>query len=142
MVYTVLTRLAAEICIDAHQGQKDKAGFPYCLHPIHLAERMDDEESCCVALLHDVVEDCPRYSFAILEEKGFGKAILDALKLLTHPKGVPYMDYIRALGENPIARKVKIADLKHNLDTSRGAGVPPKFEIYQQALAYLEGKES
>lgn len=141
MVYTELTKKAALICESAHHEQLDKAGFPYCMHPIHLAEQMDDELSCCVALLHDVAEDCPAFPLEKLEQEGFPKEVLDALRLLTHDKDVPYMEYVSKIGENPIARKVKIADLRHNLDVTRGAGIPKKYELYKEALAYLEQKE-
>ena len=57
MIYTKLTKKAMDIAYKAHHGQKDKGGFPYINHPLHLAEQMDDEYSTCVALLHDVVED-------------------------------------------------------------------------------------
>ena len=54
MIYTPLTKAAMEIAYRAHHGQLDKSGVPYIFHPIHLAEQMDDEVSCCAALLHDV----------------------------------------------------------------------------------------
>lgn len=57
MIYTELTNKAIKLAYQAHEGQLDKAGMPYILHPIHLAEQMDDEISTCVAILHDVVED-------------------------------------------------------------------------------------
>ena len=68
--------------------------------------------------------------------------MLDALRLLTHTEGVPYMDYVQALVKNPISCKVKCADLRHNLDTRRIDGAAPaKRDTYLQALAYLEKTE-
>ena len=58
MIYTELTKKAMSMAYKAHHGQVDKSGTPYIFHPIHLAEQMDDELSCCAALLHDTVEDC------------------------------------------------------------------------------------
>ncbi len=141
MIYTELTKKSATICVNAHAGQVDKGGYPYCMHPIHLAEQMDDEESCCAALLHDVVEDCG-YTFDMLLEAGIPQSVVDALKLLTHEDGVPYLAYVAAIKQNPIARKVKRADLRHNLDRSRlpTGSVSPKRETYLQALALLEGE--
>ena len=82
------------------------------------------------------------YSFADLERAGFPAPVLDALRLLTHDEGMPYMDYVQALAKNPIARKVKYADLRHNLDTRRIDGAAPaKRDTYLQALAYLEKAE-
>ncbi|MGN0389569.1 MAG: HD domain-containing protein, partial [Wujia sp.] len=57
MVYTDMTIQAMKVAYAAHEGQTDRSGVPYIFHPIHLAEQMDDELSCTVALLHDVVED-------------------------------------------------------------------------------------
>lgn len=57
MIYTALTNQTLKLAYAAHDGQRDKAGMPYILHPVHLAEQMDDEISTCVALLHDVIED-------------------------------------------------------------------------------------
>ena len=120
MIYTPLTQKAMHIAYQAHHGQFDKSGAPYIFHPIHLAETMDDEYSCCVALLHDTVEDT---DVTIDELKAiFPKEVTDAVALMTHQKGTDYFDYVRAIKENPIARKVKLADLAHNSDQSRCVG--------------------
>lgn len=116
--YTTLTKLALHICCQAHQGQTDKGGMPYMLHPIHLAEQMDTEEEICTALLHDVVEDTD-YTLEDLRRAGFSETILEALDLLTHDPQVPYMDYVMGTRHNPLARKVKLADLLHNSDLGR-----------------------
>ena len=88
MVYTKNTRKAMNIAYNAHMGQYDKSGIPYIFHPMHLAEQMDTEEECIVALLHDVVEDTD-VTFEELE-KEFSNTVIDALKLMTHDKSVPY----------------------------------------------------
>ena len=134
MVYTKLTVRAMQIAYQAHHGQVDKAGVPYILHPVHLAEGMEDEVSACVALLHDVVEDTD-WTFEMLE-KEFPAAVIDALRLLTHADDEPYMDYVRRIKQNPVARRVKIADLKHNSDQTRYAGQ----EISKEKLAYFRAK--
>ena len=120
MVYTPLTNEAMRIAYKAHHGQLDYNGIPYIFHPIHLAEQMNDEYSCCVALLHDTVEDTE----VTLEELKaiFPKEVTDAVALMTHEKGTDYFDYVRAIKENPIARKVKLADLAHNSDQTRCIG--------------------
>ena len=143
MYYSQLVKTACSILFQAHRDDLDKGGYPYVFHPFYLATQMDDEASTCVALLHDVIEDHGDvYSFADLERAGFPAPVLDALRLLTHAEGVPYMDYVQALAKNPIARKVKCADLRHNLDTRRIDGAAPaKRDIYLQALAYLEKAE-
>lgn len=120
MIYTPLTKKAMCLAYRAHHGQLDYNGVPYIFHPIHLAESMDDEISCCVALLHDTVED----TLITLEDlkEVFPQEVTDAVMLLTHEDGVDYFDYVRAIRENPIARKVKLADLAHNSDQSRCIG--------------------
>lgn len=127
MVYTELTRKAMTLAYEAHHGQVDQAGVPYILHPVHLVEQMEDEISCCVALLHDTVEDT-QVTFEQLEQM-FPEAVMDALKLLTHRKEVPYLDYVRAIGKNPIAVKVKLADIAHNSDQTRLAGCGMTEEV-------------
>lgn len=140
MYYSDLVLKACHIMYEAHKEDTDKGGYPYVFHPFYLATQMDDEISTCVALLHDVVEDHGDiYSFEFLEREGFPESVLLPLRLLTHDDSVPYEEYIRAIVTNPIARKVKIADLKHNLDDSRTNGKKPKkYETYKKAIAYLE----
>ena len=131
------------IAYNAHKNQLDKAGIPYIYHPIHLAEQMDTETECIVALLHDVVEDTD-ITFDDLE-KEFPKDSIEALKLLTHDKSVDYMEYIKAIKENDIAKKVKIADLIHNSDLTRLENITPKNilrkEKYKKAVDILLEKE-
>ena len=140
MFYSDLVKKASKIAFDAHIGDEDKSGYPYILHPAYLAFRMNDEESVCVALLHDVIEDhSDKYSFEYLSEAGFNENIIGALKLLTHEKGVPYMDYIAGIKTNELATRVKIADLEHNLDGSRrNDDYFYKDETYKKALEYLK----
>lgn len=141
MIYTPETKKAMKLCFAAHKEQKDKSGLPYVFHPFHLAEQMTDEETTVVALLHDVVEDSP-YTFDDLKEMGFSEAVLAALRLLTHGDDMPYMDYVAAIKKNPIARAVKLADLRHNSDLSRMDEVTEKTlarrERYLAAIRLLE----
>lgn len=143
MIYSEMTKRAMNLAYRAHAGQSDKNNYPYIAHPLHLAESMNDEASTIVALLHDVVEDT-EVTFGELENMGFGADIIAALKLLTHSKGVPYMTYINELKCNSLARKVKIADLKHNRDLTRLDHVTEKdihrAEKYKEALKVLENK--
>ena len=143
MLYTELTKKAMKISFDAHKNQVDKTGVPYVFHPMHLAEQMKDEYGCCVALLHDVIEDTDM-TFEDLEKEGFPKDVINALKLLTHDISIPYMDYVREIKKNELARKVKLADLRHNSDLSRLDIVDEKAisrqQKYLQAIELLEGK--
>ena len=142
MIYTPMTKKAMKLCFEAHKDQVDKSGLPYVFHPFHLAEEMQDEESTVAALLHDVAEDTD-LSLEQISEYGFGEEVMAALALLTHGDGVPYMEYVAAIKQNPIARAVKLADLKHNSDLSRLDEISPKAlerrEKYLQAIALLEG---
>lgn len=137
--------IAREIATAAHEGQIDKAGRPYIEHPAHVAAALAgqgaDEVIQAAAWLHDVVEATP-LTFDDLAAHGVAPQIIDALRLLTHDKSVPYMDYIRAIGANPMARAVKLADLCHNSDLSRIAAPTAtdyqRVEKYQQAIALLK----
>lgn len=144
MIYSQLTKKALSLAFLAHSAQVDKAGLPYILHPLHLAEQMDDEISTTVALLHDVVEDTD-YTLEILESLGFPPSVLQPLALLTHTHGTPYMDYIRSLAHDPVARKVKLADLRHNSDLTRLDVVTDKdrarVEKYKKAIKILEEQD-
>ena len=134
MIYTPLTGKAMKLAYKAHHGQFDYNGIPYIFHPIHLAEQMDDEISCCAALLHDVVEDTDITMEELSRE--FPPEVIDAVKLLTHDDTTPYFDYVRAIKANPIARKVKLADIAHNSDQSRCVG----SDLPEEKLAFWKEK--
>ena len=141
MVYTELTNKAMKLAYRAHHGQIDYNGIPYIFHPIHLAEQMKTEETVIVALLHDIIEDTD-YKIEDLEKMGFPKSVTDAISLMTHKKSVPYMDYVAKIKQNPIAKAVKLADLRHNSDTSRLDVIDTKalkrVEKYKEAIEFLE----
>ena len=140
MIYTEETKKALKLCFEAHKDQVDKSGLPYVFHPFHLAEQMESEETTIVALLHDLVEDTD-YTFEDLKQMGFCASVIDALMLMTHDENTEYMDYVRAIKENPIARAVKLADLEHNSDLTRLEQIDDKAlarrEKYQKAKALL-----
>ena len=104
---------------------------------------MNSEDEVCVALLHDVVEDTD-ITFEDLEKEGFNNKVIDALKLLTHVDDTPYMEYVKKIKLNDIARKVKLADLKHNTDLTRldltFQQIPYKYDTYKEAISYLESE--
>ena len=141
MLYTALTKKAMQVCFAAHKEQVDKSGLPYVFHPFHLAEQMTEEDAVCVALLHDVVEDSD-YTLADLEAMGFPKNVVEGIALMTHDPAVPYMEYIAAIGRHPVARAVKLADLRHNSDLSRLDTVTDRdlqrAEKYAAAITLLE----
>ena len=134
MIYTEMTIKAIKVAYEAHLGQLDYNDVPYIFHPYHLAEQMDDEISCTVALLHDVVEDTD-LTFTDLEPI-FPAQVLEIVRLLTHDENIDYFDYIREIKKNPIATKVKLEDLKHNSDESRSIG----SNLTQDQLLYWKTK--
>lgn len=131
---------ALSICFEAHRDQTDKSGVPYVFHPFHLAEQMTDEDSAIVALLHDVLEDSD-YSTEALRNAGFSEQVVDAVLLMTHDSTVPYMEYIQKIKTNPLAKAVKLADLRHNSDLSRLDVITEKdrkrVQKYQNAIELL-----
>lgn len=102
-----------KIAYNAHLNQVDKSGMPYIFHPIYIAERMDDEESTIVALLHDTIEDSD-LTICDLKMEGFSESVIKALECLTHDKNIQYEEYIQRIKDNPLAKKVKKVDLEHN----------------------------
>jgi guanosine-3',5'-bis(diphosphate) 3'-pyrophosphohydrolase len=135
------------LAADKHRGQKDKAGNPYILHPLrvmhHLGHAATPEERLA-AVLHDVVEDCD-VTLADLRALGYAEAVVAAVDALTKrpEEEDDYFAAIRRAGADPIARRVKIADLTDNLDLSRIAAPSARdharIERYRQALAMLQG---
>ncbi len=140
MIYTEMTKKALKLCFKAHKEQLDKSGLPYVFHPFHLAEQMDTEETVTVALLHDVAEDTD-ITVDDIAAMGFPQSVTDALRLLKHEEGVPYLKYVERLAQDPIARKVKLADLAHNSDLTRldsiDAAALACVEKYRKAMELL-----
>lgn len=110
-------RKAYDIALDAHKYKFDLSGSAYINHPIAVSNMVRGKKAKIVALLHDVLEDSD-YNKEDLQQF-FSKDICDAVEALTREKDENYFKYIHELKENKLARKVKIADLKHNMDVSR-----------------------
>lgn len=130
---------AIEIAAAAHAGQTDKAGAPYISHPLRVALgfiRGGDEERAIIAVLHDVLEDSD-VTAADLRREGFSRAVIDAVEALTRPEGEPYHDFILRAAANDLARPVKVADLKDNLNRTRLALLPA--DKRDKLLAKYEG---
>lgn len=135
-----LLERAIAIARDAHEGQTDKANRPYFLHPEAVAGFVDTEEEKIVAYLHDVMEDHPDY-MTVAEFRGvFGDAVTDALLLLRHDRDDSYAEYIEKIrcSGNRLAIRVKIADLRHNMDVSRGITIA---DARERELFYLRRNE-
>ena len=114
----LMLELALFIATEAHKGQFDKAGVDYIEHPIFVASQVDSEEEKAVALLHDVIEDSSVTAEELLNA-GLPETVVTAVQILSKKKGQDYQTYLKTVKSNPLARAVKLADLKHNSDLSR-----------------------
>jgi (p)ppGpp synthase/HD superfamily hydrolase len=135
---------AIRLAVAAHEGQRDKVGQPYILHPLRVMFRLTTEAERIVGVLHDVLEDTP-YSPDDLRKMGYSEEILQALDGVTKREGESYEDFVLRSKANPIARKVKLADLEDNMDPGRMAGVTEqdmqRLIRYRKAWAVLQQHE-
>lgn len=109
---------AMKLCADAHQGQVDKAGSPYILHPLRVAAAGKDLNQVVLGLLHDVVEDTA-YTLSDIIERGFPNIIVQALKAISKEKSETHEDYLYRVAQNELATTVKLYDLNDNSDPIR-----------------------
>jgi (p)ppGpp synthase/HD superfamily hydrolase len=116
---------AIALAVEAHRGQRDKAGQTYILHPLRVMMRLETEAERMAAILHDVVEDTP-YTLERLRELGYPEEVLGALDCLTKREGESYEAFIERVRPSPLARRVKLADLEDNMDVRRLPSVGPK----------------
>jgi HD domain len=118
---------ALQIAAKAHEGQKDKEGLPYILHPLRVMQRVQGEEAMIVGVLHDVIEDTS-VTADDLRHAGFSEKVVAAVLLVTHRKDESYADYVVRCKGNDIARRVKLADLEDNSRLDRTILRPQRFE--------------
>lgn len=142
MLYSENIKKAALLSYKAHEGQYDKGGYPYFMHPLHLAEQMDTEDEIITALLHDVIEDTDITLEELIKE-GFSSEVISALRLLTRSEGEDYMEYVKKIKKaGGIALKIKLADLEHNMTFSRvgkaGERDKKRMEKYAKAIEILK----
>lgn len=136
-----LLERAIGLALRVHQGQRDRYGQPYILHPLHVMLQMDSQREMMAAVLHDVIEDSDT-TLDDLRAEGFPAEVLEAVRLMTHDKGaISYEAYVRRLKPNETARKIKLADLEHNMDIRRMDRVRPedveRLEKYRRAWETL-----
>jgi (p)ppGpp synthase/HD superfamily hydrolase len=136
---------AIAIAAEAHAGQVDKAGAPYVLHPLRMMLRLMTNDERIVAVLHDVCEDCPGWTFDRLREEGFAEHLIEALQSVTKREGEDYESFVRRAAGNRIGRRVKLADLCDNCDLSRIAKPTERdyarIERYRRAIGLIEAIE-
>ncbi|GAB2022429.1 HD domain-containing protein [Pseudolactococcus yaeyamensis] len=133
-------RTALDIATRAHEGQRDKAGVDYIEHPKTVASFVDLETEKATAYLHDVLEDTDVTADDLINQ-GIPIEVVQAVQVLTKQKNQNYDRYLEIVNKNPIARVVKMADLRHNSDLSR-IKQPQKVDFercekYQKAIQYL-----
>ena len=131
--------LASSIARKAHDGQFRRDGVtPYITHPEAVAKSLEGEHSDVIAAawLHDVIEDTDT-TFSDLKSAGIPIRVIEAVALLTRWDDQPYEDYLHFVAQDEIAKKVKIADIQHNLSDSPTA---KQVEKYGKALQYLANK--
>ena len=127
--------LCLGIALKAHGGQHDIDGNPVILHPLTVGLAGETPEEQCAGFLHDVVEDTP-YTFDDLLQMGVSAEIVYAIRLLTHDKSEPYLDYVRHIAEsgNKIARVVKLNDVRHNRERGRKMGYQRLVDKHESAM--------
>ena len=137
---TNAVELAEKIISEAFKDKKDKGGIPYTEHLYRVADKLNGETHIeqdlqTVALLHDLLEDCPEWNCDSLRCL-FHEEIVDAVLLLTKKPNQEYEKYIEALATDEYARRVKIADLEDNMDIKRLHSLGEKD--FQRLQKYLK----
>ena len=134
---------AIELAKIAHDGQVDKGGQPYIDHPLRVMNNVETIEEKIVGVLHDAVEDSD-LTLEDLRLSGFSDPIVEAIDTITKREGEKRKDYLNRVMDNPIALKVKIADMTDNADISR---IPNPTErdrertrIYKKTIIKLQKK--
>jgi hypothetical protein len=135
---------AIQIAVSAHKEQVDKSGQPYILHLIRVMDAGETEQEKICGVLHDLVEDTD-WTFEKLENEGFSEEIISALKCVTKQENEAYNVFISRIKENPLAIKVKLNDLRDNMDITRLVHITEKdrerlnkyLKAYQELKACL-----
>lgn len=129
---------------EVHKGQIDNANAAYILHPLHVAQQFQDEDGYVVGMLHDVLEDSSLTAEDLEADPWvIPRRLVESVKVLTHKDdGLSYMQYIERVKKDPLARRVKIVDLEHNMDMSRYSCNPTeqmmfRLRRYEKALDFL-----
>lgn len=118
---------AIAFAAECHKNQFDKGGMPYILHPLKVMYYLntDDIELMCIAVLHDVIEDC-HVTHVHLQNIGMSQRVIDGVVALTKRSKEPLESIMKRIKANPDAIKVKLCDLRHNMDARRLKGIGQK----------------
>lgn len=131
---------AISIVAKAFEDKFDKGGQPLILHCLRVMNGVDqnDEELMCIAVMHDLLEECPEYVVHDLEMQGFSTRVFRAVRTLTRDADETYDDYISRVALNTDAKKVKLADLRDNMNLTRVKDVSKvPIKRYHKAYTFL-----
>ena len=131
---------AIALAAAAHAGQTDKAGAPYILHVLRVMLRLETAEERMAAVMHDMVEDCG-WTLEQLRAEGFSEAVVNGVDAVTRRDSESYEEFVLRAKAHPVGRRVKLADLEDNSDTSRLSEITPRdqarLEKYRRAMEAL-----
>jgi (p)ppGpp synthase/HD superfamily hydrolase len=134
---------AIDLAFMVHKNQKDRYGKLYIFHPLRVMNKMSTDKEKIVAVLHDVIEDT-ELTYKDLCDAGFSKEIINAIASISKQDDEEYFDYIKRVEDNPIAVKVKLADLEDNMDIRRIETITEKdserLNKYMKAYRILKGE--
>ena len=130
---------AISIASLAHEGQLDKAGEPYILHPLRVMMKLKDNDLRIIAVLHDVIEDCGLTLDDLLSGYGVPFELARIVDILSRKDNESYDEYIERISKNYKALKVKLADLEDNMDLSRIKNLTQKD--YDRVAKYAKARE-
>jgi len=124
-----IVKLAEKIAREAHKGQKRKfSGDPYIVHPQRVAKSLDTDVERAIGWTHDVEEDSD-FSIIDLLRRGLPQVVVGTVSILSRGVNADYADYILRIRGNKLATKVKIADLKDNLQDLKKGSLRDKYEL-------------
>jgi (p)ppGpp synthase/HD superfamily hydrolase len=129
---------AISIASLAHEGQLDKGGEPYILHPLRVMMKLKDTKQRIVAVLHDVIEDT-HWTYVDLKVEGLDLELVSMVLILTRNKNESYDEYINRISKDSFAIKIKLADLEDNMDMSRINN--PTGKDYDRVVKYGKARE-
>ena len=134
---------AIALATRAHHGQRDRYGEPFILHPLRVMLRLDTEEERIAGVLHDLVEKTP-LTFETLRASGYSEPVLAALDCVTRKPDETYEEFVLRSASNPLAKRVKLADLEDNMDLRRAREVTREDaeRLNRQTRAWRELREN
>ena len=142
MVYNEAVKKAMNIAVYLHNGQLDRGGYPYMHHLMHVAEQFTTTDEVIVALLHDSVEDYGDHAWKLIDIGGFNAQVIHAISAITRRQNETYDEYIDRLSQNRLATRVKIEDLRHNMNKTRAVLSDSLHKRYKKAFKKLTDLEA